>query len=223
MFENYDVSKLLDSDGKFPLLEEQPSELLTGFDLSRSKISSIVNRYYQNNISRLDKKGSRISTKVSGNQKQLLQDTISDLSQQYPMVSQLRGFLMDTAALESSYKLNSTSKASTASGWFGFLDSTKKTILKQLGVNATREQFNKNPKLQVLAATQLYYNIIKQANNQGVLQAAALRGFTQDEVVHAYWLNPTWAKNYFLYGKEGGADAFGTTVPKYIKKIRGIK
>jgi len=40
-----------------------------------------------------------------------------------------------------------------------------------------------------------------------------------NDVVHAYWLNPSWAKQYFLYNKVTGSDANGTTVPGYLNKI----
>ena len=126
---------------------------------------------------------------------------------------------MDTAALESSYKMNSTSKASSASGWFGFLDSSKKMASKALGINFNREQFNNDPELQIKSAAWLYYNHLNTATKQGTIEAAKNKGYSVDDVIHSYWLNPTWAKNFFLHGTKGGKDAFGTDIEKYLKKI----
>ena len=160
-----------------------------------------------------------ISNKVKGNQKELLSQTIDKLSKEDPNIGKIKQFLMDTAALESSYKMNSTSKASSASGWFGFLDSSKKMASKALGINFNREQFNNDPELQVKSAAWLYYNHLNAATKQGTIEAAKNKGYSTDDVIHSYWLNPTWAKNFFLRGIKGGKDAFGTDIEKYLKKI----
>ena len=160
-----------------------------------------------------------ISNKVKGNQKELLSQTIDKLSKEDPNIGKIKQFLMDTAALESSYKMNSTSKASSASGWFGFLDSSKKMASKALGINFNREQFNNDPELQIKSAAWLYYNHLNTATKQGTIEAAKNKGYSTDDVIHSYWLNPTWAKNFFLHGIKGGKDAFGTDIEKYLKKI----
>ena len=160
-----------------------------------------------------------ISSKVKGNQKELLSQTIDKLSKEDPNIGKIKQFLMDTAALESSYKMNSTSKASSASGWFGFLDSSKKMASKALGINFNREQFNNDPELQIKSAAWLYYNHLNTATKQGTIEAAKNKGYSVDDVIHSYWLNPTWAKNFFLHGIKGGKDAFGTDIEKYLKKI----
>lgn len=160
-----------------------------------------------------------ISNKVKGNQKELLSQTIDKLSKEDPNIGKIKQFLMDTAALESSYKMNSTSKASSASGWFGFLDSSKKMASKALGINFNREQFNNDPELQIKSAAWLYYNHLNTATKQGTIEAAKNKGYSIDDVIHSYWLNPTWAKNFFLHGIKGGKDAFGTDIEKYLKKI----
>ena len=219
----FDKYNLLDNDGNFLPQSRNNIEIPAPAIEAQRKvdISGILDRYYK----RSSKKQPRLSEKVKGNQKQLLSNTIDKLGIQYPFISEIKGYLMDTAALESGFKLNSSvsPKIGSASGWFGFIDSTKRTILKQLGISATREQFNNSPEIQVLAAAQLYQNVMKQAEREGVLRAAHSKGFTNEDVAHAYWLNPSWAKAYFLHGKVAGADAFGTTVPSYLKKIHKYK
>jgi hypothetical protein len=46
---------------------------------------------------------------------------------------------MDTAAFESGFKQKARSSKSSASGWFQFIDSTRNSVLNQLGTKATRE------------------------------------------------------------------------------------
>lgn len=245
MFENYDVSGLLDGDGKFKKksndnilskilgagetvttgVEEGVRYAIDFIRDSKEKVSNIVDSYY-------NKTGTtkRASDYMNGPHKQLLIQTIDKLGRQDPFIKSIKGYLMDTAALESGFTLNITvnPKVGTGSGWFGFLDSTKKNILTQLGVlkspkeftKKTRDWFNNNAEIQVKAAAQLYKNIIQQAKRRNILNVAAKKGFTEEEVVHSYWLNPTWAEEYFLYGKKGGKDAFGTSVESYINKLR---
>ena len=179
----------------------------------KSSITNLLNNYYQS------KPQTRASNRINGNQKQLLSDTIDELGQQYPYISQIKDYLMDTAAFESGFKQKARSSKSSASGWFQFIDSTRNSVLNQLGTKATREQFMDNPKLQVLAAAKLYSDIVSQAQRDGTIRAAQAKGFSVEDVVHGYWLNPSWARAYFLRGEVIGSDANGTTIPKYLEKI----
>lgn len=154
-----------------------------------------------------------------GNQKELLLSTIDKLSQEDENIKNIKGFLLDTAALESGFKLNSSSKASSASGWFGFIDSTK----RQFAPGISRNDFNNNPEIQIKAATNLYYSNLNTAKKLGLLDAAKKKGYSTDDVIHAMWLNPKWATKFFLYGEKGGKDAFGTDIEKYLKMIHGRK
>lgn len=223
MFEDYNPSSILDERGFFREDYKNSSpvtDIPKATDLMDQRITEIrdvLGKYYKKSNKNMDD----ISSKINGNQKQLLSDTIDKLGKQDPEIKKMKSFLMDTAALESSYRLNAQAKGSSASGWFQFIDSTRNSILKQLNINMTKSQFNNNPEVQVLAAAKLYKDIIKQAKKNGVLYAAARQGFSEKEVVHAYWLNPTWARNYFLKGERGGSDSNGTTVAKYLAAIKG--
>lgn len=165
----------------------------------------------------------RISSSAKGPQKQLLSSTIDKLGKKDPKIAKIKGYLMDTAALESGYRLGASSGNSSALGWFQFVDSTRNDILNRLNIKASRQNFKNNPELQVLAASQLYYDIYNQASKQGVIQAAQKKGYSVEDVIHSYWLNPTWAKNFFLKGIEGGRDANGTSIKSYLNKIHGRK
>ena len=211
------VKPLLDRDENgnlyfipdFP--KDEPKSQEQSMVEKKSSITNLLNNYYQS------KPQTRASNRINGNQKQLLSDTIDELGQQYPYISQIKDYLMDTAAFESGFKQKARSSKSSASGWFQFIDSTRNSILNQLGTKATREQFMENPKLQTLA--KLYSDIVSQAQRDGTIRAAQAKGFSVEDVVHGYWLNPSWARAYFLRGEVIGSDANGTTIPKYLEKI----
>lgn len=213
------VKPLLDRDENgnlyfipdFP--KDEPKSQEQSMVEKKSSITNLLNNYYQS------KPQTRASNRINGNQKQLLSDTIDELGQQYPYISQIKDYLMDTAAFESGFKQKARSSKSSASGWFQFIDSTRNSVLNQLGTKATREQFMENPKLQVLAAAKLYSDIVSQAQRDGTIRAAQAKGFSVEDVVHGYWLNPSWARAYFLRGEVIGSDANGTTIPKYLEKI----
>lgn len=156
--------------------------------------------------------------------KKPLNDIITKLSKENPRIEKVRNFLLDTAAFESGYNSKSASKDSTASGWFGFLDSTKQSVLKAMGITGvTRQQFNNNPELQVRAAAKLYDMQIDLAKRLNVYDTAKFKGYSDDDIAHAFWLNPTWAKAFFLHGKNIGSDAYGTNIEKYLNRIHGKK
>lgn len=213
------VKPLLDRDENgnlyfipdFP--KDEPKSQEQSMVEKKSSITNLLNNYYQS------KPQTRASNRINGNQKQLLSDTIDELGQLYPYINQIKDYLMDTAAFESGFKQKARSSKSSASGWFQFIDSTRNSVLNQLGTKATREQFMENPKLQVLAAAKLYSDIVSQARRDGTIRAAQAKGFSVEDVVHGYWLNPSWARAYFLRGEVIGSDANGTTIPKYLEKI----
>lgn len=137
------------------------------------------------------------------NGKQLLEKTLD----KYGITGDKKTTLMKIAHLESGYKPTAQSKNSSAAGWFQMIDSTRSTY-----TNLSREQFKNNPDAQVLAASKLYDDNARFLVSNGIKVTG--------ESIATTWLNPTWAKNYYKYGKTGGADANGTNVVKYINKFR---
>lgn len=164
---------------------------------------------------------------AKGPQKNLLIQTLDALH----ITGEKREFMLKSAYNESGYRLSASVKSDVGSacGWFGFINSTRKTIFNQIAKetgnpqwsNINRQQFLQSPKLQVIAASKLYDNIVN--NNQSLLQKAKAKGLSTSEFVAINWLNPAWAKTYIETGRNAGADAFGTTVSKYLSKFRRTK
>lgn len=195
-----------------PQSQQYSMEMFNKMAETHSESSNTSDNHSSNNI----------QNKVGNvNQKQLLSTTIDKLSQADPKIGDIKDFLMNTAAFESKYVLNSRSKNSSASGWFQFIDSTRNNVLNKLQLTATKNEFLNNPEIQVKAASKLYYDNLETAKNTGILKAAHSKGYSTSDVMHAMWLNPKWAKNFFLYGIKGGKDANGTDIEKYLKGING--
>lgn len=154
-----------------------------------------------------------------GNQKELLSKTIDTLGTKDPDILRKKDFLMRMAATESGYKLNVSSNKSTASGWFGFLNSNKKFFAPNVSVSA----FNNSPETQIEAASKMYDYVLAQARHYGAYDIAKQKNYSDDDIAAAYWLSPKWATQFFINGTSNQADANGTTVPKKIEAVRNVK
>lgn len=132
--------------------------------------------------------------------RQMLEQTLD----KYGITGDKKTTLMKIAYLESGFNPKAQSKNSSATGFFQMIDSTRKQYS-----NLSKEEFKASPDAQILAASRLYDDNAKFLQNNGVKVTG--------EAIASCWLNPTWAINYFKYGKTGGSDANGTNISKYIK------
>lgn len=142
-------------------------------------------------------------------------NSFSKLLEQNGITGQKKTFLTKIAKLESAYNQYATNNKSSASGWFQFTDSTRKMF-----TNADKNTFLRDGNLQIQTASKLYdsnYNYLKR---NGLLDKLKQRGMTVNEAIALTWLNPTWAKEYILTGKNTGADGFGTNPSIYLNKYR---
>lgn len=135
--------------------------------------------------------------------KQILEQTLD----KYGITGNKKTTLMKIASVESGFNPKAQSKNSSATGWFQFIDSTRKDYS-----SLSKEQFKNSPDAQVLAASQLYDDNVNFLKDNKIPATG--------EAIAASWLNPKWAKNYYKYGITGGSDANGTSVTKYINKFR---
>lgn len=156
--------------------------------------------------------GSSIPEK--GPQKDLLIKTLD----KYDITGEKRKFLLKTAYLESGYRINALNRKSSASGWFQFIDSTRKRFS-----NADKYEFLSSPDEQVLAASKYYDELKSKLNGEGYITKAKAKGITPDEAVSLSWLNGKWARNFIDSGKDTGSDANGSTTSSYLAKYRSAK
>lgn len=128
----------------------------------------------------------------------------------HPEDVQYRQTLTKIAEKESSFRPTVTSKYSTACGYFGFINSTR----KQYAPNLTREQFLNNPEEQIAAATRLL-----KANRKTSSKFANLRGLSQLQVDYGMWFSPGEFAKYLKTGKSDFKDSQGTSLMTVLKKM----
>ena len=128
----------------------------------------------------------------------------------HPEDAQYRQTLTKIAEKESSFRPTVTSKYSSACGYFGFINSTR----KQYAPNLTREQFLNNPEEQIAAAARLL-----KANRKTSSKFANLRGLSQLQVDYGMWFSPGEFAKYLKTGKSDFKDAQGTSLMTILKKM----
>lgn len=128
----------------------------------------------------------------------------------HPEDTQYRQTLTKIAEKESSFRPTVTSKYSTACGYFGFINSTR----KQYAPNLTREQFLNNPEEQIAAAARLL-----KANRKTSSKYTNLRGLSQLQIDYGMWFSPGELAKYLKTGKSDFKDAQGTSLMTVLKKM----
>lgn len=136
--------------------------------------------------------------------------TMDNYLSKHPEDNNLRDTLTRIAKVESNFNPTAKNSASSASGYFQFIDSTR----KQYAPNLTREQFLSNPEAQVEAAAKLL-----KANRQISSKFSNLRGLSQLQVDYGMWFSPAALTNYLKTGASNFRDAQGTSLITALQKM----
>lgn len=128
----------------------------------------------------------------------------------------MKNHLTHIASFESSYNPKATVKGSSAIGWFGFTDDTRKDV----GNNMTSEQFMNNKNAQIAAAISLYgkrKNLLRNWINQYKVNINSL-GKTPLQLMYGMWWNPKSMQNYLQNGNDSFVDALNMNLSKIFNK-----
>lgn len=128
----------------------------------------------------------------------------------HPEDAKYRQTLTEIAAKESNFNPTVKNAKSSASGYFQFINSTR----KQYAPHLTREQFLNNPEEQISAAVKLLKanrNISSKFNN--------LRGLSQLQVDYGMWFSPAALTKYLRTGNSNFKDAQGTSLMTALNKM----
>lgn len=128
----------------------------------------------------------------------------------HPEDAQYRQTLTKIAEKESNFNSKIKNKASSASGYFQFIDSTRKAYAP----NLTREQFLDSPEEQISAAVKLL-----KANRKISNKYSNLRGLSQLQIDYGMWFSPKALSNYLKTGKSDFKDPQGTSLMTVLKKM----
>lgn len=128
----------------------------------------------------------------------------------HPEDAKYRQTLTEIAAKESNFNPTIKNAKSSASGYFQFINSTR----KQYAPHLTKEQFLNNPEEQISAAVKLL-----KANRNISSKFANLRGLSQLQVDYGMWFSPAALSQYLKTGKSNFRDPQGTSLMAVLNKM----
>lgn len=128
----------------------------------------------------------------------------------HPEDAKYRQTLTEIAAKESNFNPTVKNAKSSASGYFQFINSTR----KQYAPHLTKEQFLNNPEEQISAAVKLL-----KANRNISSKFANLRGLSQLQVDYGMWFSPAALSQYLKTGKSNFKDPQGTSLMAVLNKM----
>lgn len=128
----------------------------------------------------------------------------------HPEDAKYRQALTEIAAKESNFNPTVKNAKSSASGYFQFINSTR----KQYAPHLTKEQFLNNPEEQISAAVKLL-----KANRNISSKFANLRGLSQLQVDYGMWFSPAALSQYLKTGKSNFRDPQGTSLMAVLNKM----
>lgn len=128
----------------------------------------------------------------------------------HPEDSKYRQTLTEIAAKESNFNPTVKNAKSSASGYFQFINSTR----KQYAPHLTKEQFLNNPEEQISAAVKLL-----KANRNISSKFANLRGLSQLQIDYGMWFSPAALSQYLKTGKSNFKDPQGTSLMTVLNKM----
>lgn len=131
-----------------------------------------------------------------------------------PEAKKYRDLLTEIAYQESRFRPGIINRIGAA-GYFQFMDSTRRGIMKSLGKTTNLNDFLNNPELQILAAVQLAKSFENSFSDRD-RQAATHKGHTINGLISGAWLGGVKGVRNYLYKGKNASDG-GTTVGARIK------
>ena len=178
-----------------PLLYDSETESAKAYTTAQARLDQYKNSdYYQDFIQHINKYFS--------------DNSIDDET--------MKNHLTHIASFESSYNPKATVNGSSASGWFGFTDGTRKDV----GNNMTSEQFMNDKNAQIAAAISLYgkrKKLLRNWVNQYKVDINSL-GKTPLQLMYGMWWNPKSMQNYLQNGNDSFVDALNMNLSKIFNK-----
>lgn len=162
-------------------------------DLNDSDVPSLLDSYNKEEQYYTNNKSS-----YTGEIPQLIRTMVQDSSK--------ADILTKIAHNESNFKINVKNPKSSASGLFGFIDSTK----QQFGYGNTAKQ-------QIEGASRYYDYLLNLA--QPYINKYGTRGLSKGQIMYGMWFRPKSMLNYLVTGNDYYKDAQGTSLHSILRKM----
>ena len=129
----------------------------------------------------------------------------------HPQDQQYRNTLTTIAKKESNFKQHAANSASSAVGWFQFIDSTRRGVMP----NLTKQEFINSPQAQISAAVKLL-----KMNRAISNQFKNRRGLSQIQIDYGMWFSPKALRNYLDTGYSNFRDSQGSSLINVLNKVK---
>ena len=129
----------------------------------------------------------------------------------HPQDQQYRNTLTTIAKKESNFKQHAANSASSAVGWFQFIDSTRRGVMP----NLTKQEFINSPQAQISTAVKLL-----KMNRAISNQFKNRRGLSQIQIDYGMWFSPKALRNYLDTGYSNFRDSQGTSLINVLNKVK---
>lgn len=129
----------------------------------------------------------------------------------HPQDQQYRNTLTTIAKKESNFKQHAANSASSAVGWFQFINSTRRSVMP----NLTKQEFINSPQAQISAAVKLL-----KMNRAISNQFKNRRGLSQIQIDYGMWFSPKALRNYLDTGYSNFRDSQGTSLINVFNKVK---
>lgn len=129
----------------------------------------------------------------------------------HPQDQQYRNTLTTIAEKESNFKQHAANSASSAVGWFQFIDSTRRGVMP----NLTKQEFINSPQAQISAAVKLL-----KMNRAISNQFKNRHGLSQIQIDYGMWFSPKALQNYLDTGYSNFRDSQGTSLINVLNKVK---
>ena len=186
MYKELLTNKSIDIDSYFPYITS--SKKSTPFPIIKEKEQEQSNENYS----------TENNNTFTGNIPNLIHSKIKDKDK--------ADILTNIAYNESSFRVNASNPTSSASGLFGFIDSTKRTF-----------GYGNDAESQIDGASKYYDYLSNQV--QPYINKYGKRGLSKGQIIYGMWFRPQSMINYLKYGKDNYVDAQGTQLNNILNKI----
>lgn len=192
---------------------EQPTELEVGESTDQEALNRVQSRqgfagWKSMETSNQPIKDNNVAQPIKG--QNAFNQAMNSYLSKHPEDAKYRDTLTAIANKESNFNPTVKNSASSASGYFQFIDSTR----KQYAPNLTRDQFLNSPEEQISAAVKLL-----KANRKISSKYSNVRGLNQLQIDYGMWFSPKALSNYLKTGKSDFKDPQGTSLMQVLRKM----
>lgn len=168
-------------DNEFDISSWSSGVTKEGIPIAKNNLNNPFKVNNPTETSDISYSSTNIETPISASLDEVINEVSKEKGYEELQDPKIKKLLMFQAKRESNFNPKAQSKSSSASGYFQFVDSTRKSLS-----SLSKEEFLNNPKEQVRAAFKNLKNILNSSNAQALLK----KGYNKAQIVALGWWYP---------------------------------